>query len=165
MGGGFNKELPERETIWVLKHRILASGAKVQAIIRKPWVTLAFRYGLPSILVILMIALPMTIAVYGTSVLLAFSYWEAKLGLLIEEVILVTFCTCFPLEWRMTLANPCLLIARRHPMRVAQAFRRAQLLGVYQVFNPEVLSFDFQCIAFPWLQDRFPEVQDDIRLV
>ena len=107
----------------------------------------------------------MAIAVDGTAVLLAFGYRQTKLGLLIEEVILVTFCTCFPLEWRMTLAHPCLLIARRHPMRVAQAFRGAQLLGVYQVFNPEVLSFDVQCIAFPWLQDRFPEVQDYIRLV
>jgi hypothetical protein len=109
-----------------------------------------------------MIALPMTIAVYGTSVLLAFSYWEAKLCLLIKKVILVAFCACFPLERRMTLAHPCLLIARRHPTRVTQAFRGAQLLGLYQVFNPEVLSFDVQCVAFPWLQDRFHEVQDDI---
>jgi hypothetical protein len=58
-----------------------------------------------------MIALPMAIAVYGTAVLLAFCYWQAKLCLLIEEVSLVTFCACFTLEWRMALARPCLLIA------------------------------------------------------
>ena len=106
MRGGFNEELPDGETIWVLKHGVLASRAQVQAIICKSWVALTFCYGLPCVLVILMIALPMAIAVNGSAVLLAFSVWEAKLGLLIEKVSLVTFCACFPLEWRMTLANP-----------------------------------------------------------
>lgn len=72
-----------------------------------------------------MIALPMTVAVYGAAVLLAFGYRQAKLGLLIEEVSFVTFRASLPLEWWMTLAHPCLLVARRHPMRVAQAFRGA----------------------------------------
>ena len=143
MGGGFNQELPDGETIWILKHGILASGAQVHAIICKPWVTLAFSYRLPAILVILMIALPMAIAVNGTAVLLAFSYWQAKLGLLIEKVSMVTFCACPPLEGRMTLAHPCLLIARRHPMRVAQAFRGAQFLGHYHILNPKEISIDF----------------------
>jgi hypothetical protein len=122
MRGGFNEELPDGETIWVLKHGVLASRAQVQAIICKSWVALTFCYRLPCFLVILMIALTMAIAVYGAAVLLAFRYWQASLGLLIKEVGLVTFCACFPLEWRMALALPCLLIARRHPMRVAQAF-------------------------------------------
>jgi hypothetical protein len=74
MGGGFNEELPEGETIRVLKHGVLASGAQVQAIISEAWVALAFRFGLPTLLVILMIALPMTVAVYGAAVLLAFGY-------------------------------------------------------------------------------------------
>ena len=50
-------------------------------------------------------------------------------------------------------------------MRVAKAFRGAQLLGLCQVLDPEILSFDVQCIAFSWLKDGFPEVQDDIRLI
>ena len=43
MRGGFNEELPEGETIRVLKHGVLASGAQVQAIISEAWVALAFR--------------------------------------------------------------------------------------------------------------------------
>jgi hypothetical protein len=74
MVGGLDEELPEGETIRVLKHGVLASGAQVQAIISEPWVALAFCLGLPAFLIILMIALPMAIAVDGTAVLLAFSY-------------------------------------------------------------------------------------------
>jgi hypothetical protein len=50
-------------------------------------------------------------------------------------------------------------------MRVAKAFRGAQLLGLCQVLNPEVISLNVKCIAFPWLKDRLTEVQDDIRLI